>query len=250
MFSPTERCGRISGVGRGPTHDADVERSGIQCDRLSRLVHLVPPTQPPTEPFAGMLGYDPIAPPTGSLAKVVRPFQIHDAVELAYLFLRVPPAPLSVGRFANPAADRLNLSLRWTLAHIRASRSLGVAATKGVTQKIERFLWNLTNVRFLLVDRQFQLPKRCCASRPSPARRFGDSRSPDHPRSSRSWLRVKTLLVSQRLPAQNESPHVEVTQQRRDDASNDIANRGGGFDRLISRERLRRATAKAGVPPS
>ena len=89
---------------------------GITRDRLSRL-HLVLPTQPPTEPFAGMLGYDPIGFTHGPLAKVVRPSH-HDAVELAYLFLGIPPAPLSIGHFADPAANRLNLSLRWSFAHI------------------------------------------------------------------------------------------------------------------------------------
>ena len=84
-----------------------------------------------------MRGYDPIGFTHGSLAKVVRPSN-QDAVELAYLFLGVPPAALSVGHFADPATDRLNLSLRWTLAHIRVSRPRRVAATKGVTQKVER----------------------------------------------------------------------------------------------------------------
>src|SRR5271165_4897350 len=158
-----------------------------------------------------MLGYGPIGSAHGSLAKVVRPSN-HDAVELAYLFLGIPPAPLLVGHFADSAADRLNLSLRRTLAHIRVPRPRRVAATKGVTQKVERFAWNLTNVRLLLVDRQFQLPKDA-AHRVH--RLLGVSATADH-----QVVRVvhdlglKTPLVSQHLPSQNESPHVEVTQQR------------------------------------
>src|SRR6202140_195309 len=163
--------------------------------------------------MAGMLGYNPIGSTHGSVAKVVRPSN-HDAVELAYLFLRVPPAPLSVGHFADPAADRLNLSLRWTLAHIRVSRPHRVAETKCVTQKIERFAWNLTNVRLLLVDRQFQLPKDA-AHRVH--RLLGVSATADHQVVSVVHdLGLKTPLVSQHLPPQNKSSHVEVTQQRRD----------------------------------
>ena len=61
-----------------------------------------------------MLGYDPIWFTHGSLAEVVCPPD-HDLVELAYLFLSIPPAPLSAGYFADPATDRLNLFFegRW-----------------------------------------------------------------------------------------------------------------------------------------
>jgi len=61
-----------------------------------------------------VLGYDPIWFTHGSLAEVVCPPD-HDLVELAYLFLSIPPAPLSAGYFADPATDRLNLFFegRW-----------------------------------------------------------------------------------------------------------------------------------------
>ena len=63
---------------------------GIMRDRLSRL-NLMLPTQPPTEPSTGMSGYNPIRFPDGTLAEVVRPAN-HNAVELRYLFFRLPPA--------------------------------------------------------------------------------------------------------------------------------------------------------------
>ena len=49
---------------------------GITRDRLSRL-NLVLPTQPPTEPFAGMSGYNSIRFAHGTLAKVVGPANHH-----------------------------------------------------------------------------------------------------------------------------------------------------------------------------
>ncbi len=63
---------------------------GKARDRLSRL-NLVLPTQPPTEPVAGMSGYNPIRFTHGTVAEVVRPTN-HDTVELCYLFFSVSPA--------------------------------------------------------------------------------------------------------------------------------------------------------------
>ena len=77
MLSPTERCGRLAETARPNSSYRDVV--GIARDPRP---HLVLSTQPPTEPFAGMSGYNPIWFTDGSLAKVVRPSN-HDAVELA-----------------------------------------------------------------------------------------------------------------------------------------------------------------------
>ena len=63
---------------------------GITRDRLSRH-NLVLPTQPPTEPVAGMSGYHPIRFAHRTLAEIVRPSN-HDTVALCYLFFSVPPA--------------------------------------------------------------------------------------------------------------------------------------------------------------
>ena len=82
---------------------------GIARDGLSCL-NLVLPTQPPAEPSYGMSGYDPIRFANRTLAEVVRPSH-HNAVEMRYLFFRVSPAKPSVGRFADPAAYRLDLLL-------------------------------------------------------------------------------------------------------------------------------------------
>ena len=130
---------------------------GIARECLSRR-NLVLTTQPPTEPFQGMLSYDPVRFTDGTLAEIVRPPN-HDTVKLSYLLFRISPAHSSVGDFADPMAYGLDLPLGRTFAHISVARLRRVAPTKGVTQKVERFVGDPTKVRLLLIYRQLQLPK-------------------------------------------------------------------------------------------
>ena len=56
----------------------------IGIARETSRLHLVLPTQPPTEPDSGMSGNDPVRLAHGTLAEVVRP-TLHGLVQPAYL---------------------------------------------------------------------------------------------------------------------------------------------------------------------
>jgi len=92
---------------------------------------LVFPTQPPTEPFTGMVSDPSIGVADRTLAKVVRPTH-HHLVESTDLLVHIQPAPPEIGPLANPATDCLDLLARWPLADV-ANALRRVAPPEGIT---------------------------------------------------------------------------------------------------------------------
>ena len=179
-----------------------------------------------------MFGDGPVRLADGPVAEVARPAN-HDLVELSHLLVHVPPAPPPVGQLADSATNRLNLLLRRTLGDVPPSAASRVTRPERVAQKVERFVRGPTNVRLLLVDRQFQLPHDRTHR---VHRRIGVSTTADHESSSPGELHPQALTE----PDGNLSAHPALIVQSRGVSRETTARTSSahGGPRGLTNERL------------
>jgi hypothetical protein len=137
LIEPDRRISRIRPSDKDSCYcPRNVAVAQAELDEPQRLVQVVvgevcisPPqrlvftTQPPMEPFTGMVIDPAIGVIDRTLVEVIRPTH-HHLVESADLFFHVQPAPPQVGPLTDPAADCLDLPARSTgrLPHLGVSR--------------------------------------------------------------------------------------------------------------------------------
>ena len=111
-------------------------------------------------------------------------------------------------------ADSLNLLSCRTRAKIGPARLRRVAPAERVPQEVERFLGQPADACLRFVDRQLQ-PRHHVPHRVQ--RLFGRAATADHEVIGIvDDASLQAAARAQRFPAQHESPHVQIRQQRRD----------------------------------
>src|SRR5260370_9057683 len=137
-----------------------------------------------------------------------------DAIEPSHHFVFVQPRPPPFGLFAQLPAQPPKLLVRRSRPDIGPARARRVQPSDGVPQKVKRFVRPTTESCFRFVHRQTH-PRHHAPHRGQPL--FGVALTADHEGIGIvDDLSAETGLVSQRLPAQDEPTHIEVTQQRRE----------------------------------
>jgi superfamily II DNA/RNA helicase len=121
---------------------------------------------------------------------------------------------LPSGHFTNRLADADHPLLRGNRTNVRAPCLRRIAPTERVSQKVELLFRQFADPRLRFIHRQLQL--RHDVSHPS-QRFFRSATAADHQVIGVvNDVGSKTLLVSEFLPSQHESPHVQVAEQRAD----------------------------------
>ena len=144
------------------------------------------------------------------------------AVDGSHLLLYVHEHPPVAGQLADLPAEPLDLLLRRESTYVGPPRLGRVTAAECVTQEVERLVWHATELRLGFIHRQLQLGHHV----PHHAHGLiGRATTADHEVVGVvDDFGAKTLLVSQRFPAQKKPAHVEVGKQRRYDSANNLAN--------------------------
>src|ERR1700739_3582058 len=135
----------------------------------------------------------------------------HRAVELSYHCRLVQQSLIPSGHCANRFADAGHPLLGGNRTHVRAPCLRRIAPTKRVSQKVELLVRQFTDPRLRFIHRQLQLRHDV----PHPGQSFFRSASAaDHQVIGVvNDVCSKTRLVSELLPSQHETTHVQVAEQ-------------------------------------
>src|SRR5262249_10887254 len=134
-------------------------------------------------------------------------------IEQPHLFRLVPPLRSTRRGRADLVTDRLDLLRGRRRGYLRLARAPRIPAPERESQKGERLVRHRTRPLLAFVHRQLQL----CHHVPHHGRRLRSLT----PRQDHEVIRIiddvglQALFVPQYLPAQQESPHVQIRQQRR-----------------------------------